>query len=169
VYPNPNAAIEPLEANPKVFCSNDAKPFEPHGATVNHFLQNLSQRYLPPPKVFCSRDLEKGMTEFVRRELLKTGVFPSDDQMRSRARDIMGMQQTPVDDAVLLGKFKASLQQQHDMMATTPDTSAIPGAQAQDSSALLTDADLNMTDQEFNDILQGMQSNDELMGNGALI
>jgi hypothetical protein len=48
----------------------------------------------------------------VKRELQVTGgVFPSDGQLRERARDIMSMQRTACDDPILLEKFKASLRE----------------------------------------------------------
>ncbi|KAI1369707.1 hypothetical protein F5Y08DRAFT_292730 [Xylaria arbuscula] len=110
VAPNPTATIKPLHGNPQIYLRDDAKPFESEAATANHFLQTFTQRYPAPAKIFCSRELENGLTEYVKRELLKTGVFPSDSQLQARARDIMSMQKTPCDDPDLLGKFKAALQ-----------------------------------------------------------
>ena len=47
----------------------------------------------------------------MKRELRRTGgVFPSDDALRERARNILSMQTTPCDDPVRLGRFKAALQ-----------------------------------------------------------
>ncbi|KAI1133697.1 hypothetical protein F5Y10DRAFT_228369 [Nemania abortiva] len=110
VNPNPAAMIELLHGNPQIYLDDAAKPFESEASTANHFLRTFTQRYPAPAKIFCSRELENGLTEYVRRELQKTGVFPGDAQLQSRARDIMGMQKTPCDDPVLLGKFKAALQ-----------------------------------------------------------
>ncbi|KAI8956150.1 hypothetical protein F4801DRAFT_525626 [Xylaria longipes] len=110
VSPNPAAMIEPLHGNPQIYLNEQVKPFESDASTANHFLRTFTQRYPAPAKIFCSRELEKGLTEYVKRELQKTGVFPSDTQLQARARDILGMQKTPCDDAILLGKFKAALQ-----------------------------------------------------------
>ncbi|GAP84795.1 putative C2H2 type zinc finger containing protein [Rosellinia necatrix] len=110
VTPNPAAMIEPLHGNPHIYLNDEVKPFESEASTANHFLRTFTQRYPAPAKIFCSRDLENGLTEYVKRELQKTGLFPSDTQLQSRARDIMSMQKTPCDDPVLLGKFKAALQ-----------------------------------------------------------
>ncbi|KAI0971432.1 hypothetical protein F4678DRAFT_432887 [Xylaria arbuscula] len=120
VAPNPTAMMEPLHGNPQIYLRDDAKPFESEAATANHFLQTFTQRYPAPAKIFCSRELENGLTEYVRRELLKTGIFPSDAQLQTRARDIMSMQKTPCDDLNLLGKFKAALQ------ATLPAQNSLP-------------------------------------------
>ncbi|RYP11094.1 hypothetical protein DL764_000252 [Monosporascus ibericus] len=130
VYPNPQSTIEPLRAAPKITLggvggekngqdeeaattTTTTPPFqfEPDAATATHFLQHLTRRYPAPAKVFCSRELESGLAEYVRRELHRSGrVFPSDDDMRERARQILGMEKTPCDDPVLLGKFKAAIQ-----------------------------------------------------------
>ncbi|KAI0408972.1 hypothetical protein F4802DRAFT_547197 [Xylaria palmicola] len=111
VAPNPAATIEPLHGQPQIYLNDEeGKPFEPGVSTANHFLQTFTRRYPAPAKIFCSRELENGLTEYVKREVRKTGVFPSDTQLRERARDIMSMQKTPCDDPVLLGKFKAALQ-----------------------------------------------------------
>ncbi|RYP26272.1 hypothetical protein DL767_008122 [Monosporascus sp. MG133] len=130
VYPNPQSTIEPLRAAPKITlggvggdkngedeeaatATTTAPPFqfEPDAATATHFLQHLTRRYPAPAKVFCSRELESGLAEYVRRELHRSGgVFPSDEDMRERARQILGMEKTPCDDPVLLGKFKAAIQ-----------------------------------------------------------
>ncbi|RYP64045.1 hypothetical protein DL771_008970 [Monosporascus sp. 5C6A] len=133
VYPNPQSTIEPLQAAPKITlggvggvggdkngqeeeaatAATTTPPFEfePDAATTTHFLQHLTRRYPAPAKVFCSRELESGLAEYVRRELHRSGgVFPSDEAMRERARQILGMEKTPCDDPVLLGKFKTAIQ-----------------------------------------------------------
>lgn len=102
--------IEPLHGNPQIYLDDEARPFESEASTANHFLQTFTQRYAAPAKIFCSRELENGLTEYVKREVRKSGVFPADAQLRARARDIMSMQKTACDDPILLGKFKASLQ-----------------------------------------------------------
>jgi hypothetical protein len=175
VSPNPQATIEPIKENSKIFCSdNTTKPFQADAATVNHYLQSFKQRYPAPAKVFCYRELENGLTEYVKRETSKNGVFPSDDQLRERAREIMGMQKTPADDPVLLKKFKAVMQGGEMLptaavgpAATAPSTSVGVGSEATTglkSALLVSDepsyfgagADLNLTDQEVSNILQDM-------------
>merc|ERR1711939_1133251 len=56
--------------------------------------------------VFCSRDLESNLSAFVQAELA-AGHCPSDDELRAKARAILGMDQTAADDVELLRKFKA--------------------------------------------------------------
>ncbi|KAI0206394.1 hypothetical protein F4808DRAFT_118067 [Astrocystis sublimbata] len=181
VAPNPAAMIEPIHGNAKIYLNDQVKPFESDASTANHFLRTFTQRYPAPAKIFCSRELEKGLTEYVKRELQKTGVFPSDTQLQARARDILGMSRTPCDDAILLGKFKAALQgmssSQHpnyalDFNAALPGfmstSSTLPAQLASslpDMDPMLSfppvdtfsegmDLDLNFTEQELNDILQ---------------
>ncbi|KAK4236924.1 hypothetical protein C8A03DRAFT_16478 [Achaetomium macrosporum] len=69
----------------------------------------------PPPAVFCSRELEKELSEFVTGQVVMLGRagFPSDAAIRQRARAFWnsisahaGEERTPADDDVLLGKFK---------------------------------------------------------------
>ncbi|KAI0390388.1 hypothetical protein F5Y17DRAFT_67565 [Xylariaceae sp. FL0594] len=139
VAPNPTATIEPLQGKPQIYIRDESKPFESDASTANHFLRTFTQRYPAPAKVFCSRELENGLTEYVKRELQVTGgVFPSDGQLRKRARDIMSMQKTACDDPFLLEKFKASLkeaglggftqqiQQQQQQQQSVPTTSMGP-------------------------------------------
>lgn len=181
VCPNPNASIEPLAASPKIFSGNSTRTLEPDAATANRFLQSFTHRYPAPAKIFCSRELENGLAEYVRREMQKTGVFPSDDQMRERARQILSMQKTPADDPVLLSKFKAAVQSGlltqptisgRELTAPVPVPAiSTPGAAEvgslvsepfEDIGVFPTDMDLDISTQELNNIFQDMDS----WGNG---
>ncbi|KAI5921303.1 hypothetical protein F4810DRAFT_679264 [Camillea tinctor] len=158
-----------------VFLRHEARGFQSGASTANRFLQTFTRRYAAPARIFCSRELESGLTEYVRREVARGGAgsFPSDERLRARAREIMGMQKTACDDPVLLAKFKAALQQgatttmgipgfadsalEMDLPATLPARGrglyAPPTATAMDVDLDL-DLDMNFTDQEINDILQ---------------
>ncbi|KAI1647889.1 uncharacterized protein F4817DRAFT_315429 [Daldinia loculata] len=169
VAPNPAATIEPLASNPTILL-RDARPFEPAASTANRFLKSFTRRYPAPAKVFCSRELESGLTEYVRREVGRTGVFPSDDHLRERARQIMAMQKTSCDDPVLLERFKAAVRSAglpddasasaHDVGPLTPGVAADIATVAAAGDAALAmlpedmDMDFQFTDQEMNDILQ---------------
>ncbi|KAI1081593.1 hypothetical protein F5B20DRAFT_534551 [Whalleya microplaca] len=137
VTPNPAATIEPLETSPTIYLREQARPFEPPASTANAYLRNFTQRYPAPAKIFCSRELESGLTAFVRREVHRSdggGAFPSDDQLRARAREIMGMQTTSCDDPVLLGRFKAAMQGQDSGFpgSAAPTAAAAAGASGLD-------------------------------------
>lgn len=112
-YAIPNPGLVNANVNvPGLQSSNDlhtltlrdgTKPFTAPGATVNRFVQALHTRHDPPATVFCSRELEKGLIEFV-----STGLsFPSDEALKRRAKEILGTSgTTAADDDVLLNKFK---------------------------------------------------------------
>ncbi|KAK6082530.1 C2H2 type zinc finger domain-containing protein [Seiridium cupressi] len=162
---SPQVTIEPLKENPKIFCRDNSKAFEPDAATANRFLQSLNQRYAAPAKVFCSRELENGLTEYVKRETSKTGIMPGDDQLRERARQIMSMQKTAADDPILLEKFKAAAQQsiftsQAIPMTAVPTISGTTASEAPTDfatpgmpSVLPAGADMTLSDEQVNDIL----------------
>jgi hypothetical protein len=85
----------------------DAKTYTISKETAGKFVQDLeSGRYAAPASVFCSRDLENGLGEYVRLAL-KEGVVPTDEQLRAKARSILGVERTAADDGELLEKFKA--------------------------------------------------------------
>jgi hypothetical protein len=66
----------------------------------------MASRYEPPAAVFCSRELETSLSEFVKTEIAK-GLCPDNDALRAKARDILGVEHTAADDVQLLEKFKA--------------------------------------------------------------
>lgn len=166
---SPQVTLEPLKENPVVYCRENSKPFAPTAATANRFLQSLNQRYALPAKVFCSRELENGLTEYVKREAGKTGVMPSDDQLRERAKLIMGMQTTAADDSILLKKFKDSIEaavmstQLSDMQGLTgarlssvsngPLHSLVEDATLGTMDPLPPGVDLDLSDEQVTDIL----------------
>lgn len=170
VAPNPNAVFAPLDSNPKFVCREGSKEFEPDVETANRFLQTFTKRYEAPAKVFCSRELENGLSAYVKREMQKTGVFPTDEQLRLRARDIMGMQSTPADDANLLAQFKSVVQQDSLTSPITTDTGGAVLSQSQQPCLAATDCmisetpdqegifmadmDLNFTEQELDDLVR---------------
>lgn len=153
--------------------------FETHSATANKYLRSLARggpRLPPPGKVFCSRELENGLVEHVAERTAPVGLgdFPSDDDLRSAARDILGTQATAADDPVLLGKFKDMVREKLRLGLGAPTTAAastaLSAVQTNQSSQHLsappssTDAfgempleiDLNLTESQMTDILQDM-------------
>ncbi|KXJ86195.1 hypothetical protein Micbo1qcDRAFT_153415 [Microdochium bolleyi] len=111
IYPNPVAEIRATADTSNVIMRDEAKVFPTNAATMSRYIQNFTQRHQPPAKIFCSRELETGLTEFVKREIAGGGAMPSDAALRKRACDIMGMQKTSCDDPVLFAKFKEAMQQ----------------------------------------------------------
>ncbi|KIH90179.1 homeobox and c2h2 transcription factor [Sporothrix brasiliensis 5110] len=84
--------------------------FELPSETANKFLQSFTTRYAKPATVFCSRELENGLTDYVRTTVAQNGQpFPDDEALRAKAREILGRTTelgTPADDKELLVKFK---------------------------------------------------------------
>ena len=74
--------------------------------TAANFLESMPQRWQKPAIIFCSRDLEHGLNEFVKTEMAR-GDAPSDEALRAKAREILGVERTPADEVELLEKFKA--------------------------------------------------------------
>ncbi|KAH9891474.1 hypothetical protein F4778DRAFT_751716 [Xylariomycetidae sp. FL2044] len=112
VAANAAATMEVLQEKPNVIEREGTKSFEPEVASPNRYQKSLTQRSPALTETFWPKELESGLSDHVRRELRSTGVFPSDDALRQRARQIMGMQKTPCDDATVLGKIKAAMQAQ---------------------------------------------------------
>lgn len=145
-----------------------AKAFETESATANKFLQSLATRS-PPAVIFCSRELEHMLAEFVTAEVASASLglsaepFPSDDAIRTKARAILGVQTTAADDPVLLKKFKALMQARLGLTQTetAPQPSAIlpstsAAEDAQQPAVLPLDMDMTITDGELTDILKDM-------------
>ncbi|KAG4435299.1 hypothetical protein IFR05_009225 [Cadophora sp. M221] len=84
----------------------DHKTYNIKAKTAQKFVKGLTQRWQKPAQVFCSRDLETKLSEYLRAELT-AGHLPSDDELRAKARSVIGMEKTAADDVELLMKFKA--------------------------------------------------------------
>jgi hypothetical protein len=95
-------------ANAGVAVKMDAKTFTVSPQTAAQFARSLQGegRFAPPGTVFCSRELEHGLTELVKASLAQ-GVVPPDEQLRARAREILKVENTAADEPELLEKFKA--------------------------------------------------------------
>jgi len=132
----PKAPLAPFTDDVPVKMSE--KVFNVKASTAAKFLESMPQRWQKPASVFCSRDLENGLNEFVRAELAKHDV-PSDDALRAKAREILGMDRTPADEAVLLEKFKAM----HGISSSTTQSELV------DSIPTFDDAMLAEFDQEL--------------------
>ncbi|KAL2267558.1 hypothetical protein VTJ83DRAFT_4835 [Remersonia thermophila] len=90
------------------------KPIPARTSTANRFVRSLAdtRRHDPPPSVFCSRELERALIEFVTAEVVSGKPFPSAEQIREQARQVLGPAAvgglggwTPAEDAAVLGKF----------------------------------------------------------------
>lgn len=76
--------------------------------TAEQFARALCEgQYRPPASVFCSRELEDGLCRYVE-ECIGCLHHPTDDELRTKAREILGTPYTAADDPNLLEKFKAA-------------------------------------------------------------
>ncbi|KAK4217824.1 hypothetical protein QBC37DRAFT_369656 [Rhypophila decipiens] len=155
------------------------RPFMAETSTVNKFLRTAfgrNGRLQKPAQVFCSRELENGLAEYVGAKVAIQEGFPSDDELKRKAREILGIEKTPAEDAVLLGKFKEMMsgrlgmhmqqpgpgpgqqttslltqQMQAQTGQTPPDSGS--GSGSGSGTGLSPRSIEMMTDQEVNDIL----------------
>ena len=102
-YLNPKSPPAPFTEDVAVKMNH--KVYKIPAKTAGKFLQSMSERWQKPATVFCSRDLEDGLGAFVKSEIA-SGVVPTDDALRAKARAILGVQETAADDVLLLEKFK---------------------------------------------------------------
>lgn len=175
-FPNPKAPVAPFAEDhvPIPMCDDRFIPAE--STTASKYIRGLAAR----PQiatVFCSRELESSLVEFVEHEITDTGVFPSDDALRAKARDILQMAATAADDAVLLEKFKRMMKERMGLAESPGQLSAagslglsglsgLSGTPSTHSSGLellmplgmdfsvSPDMDLGLADFEMNDVLQ---------------
>ncbi len=155
-YTFPKATMSPLPTDSvgNVQIWRDGGPgTEAELSTANKFLQNFTSRYPAPATVFCSRELENGLEALVKSDMAAGRGFPTDAALRTKAREILGVDRTAADDEVLLGKFremvkaKASVEQ-HAIQSQT--------AVGVDVGAVDMGMELNMTETEIDDLLQNM-------------
>ncbi|EHA54921.1 hypothetical protein MGG_01730 [Pyricularia oryzae 70-15] len=124
-YAYPAVAIEGTggcgsgEGTVEIPVSVDAKLFQADQRAVDSYLQGFKARYPRPPAVFCSRELEGGLTEFMESQQVTMGAPPSDEMLRAKAREILGTETTAADDSVLLERFKAVFQPNNAVINTS--------------------------------------------------
>ena len=179
-YVFPNGQMTPFDGD-KVsiaLAGHEDHPFETEASTVNKYLQSLTKRYPAPAVVFCSRELEAGLTDFVTRGMATSGgAMPSDEALRAKAREILKLDITAADDLVLLEKFKAMMLAKLGSQITgAVGTTALPMEGIIEDPLITTgpevspaslNLDLNVSESEMNDILKDMSY--EFVDGGDLI
>jgi hypothetical protein len=81
------------------------KTYDIKASTAEKFVKSVSKRFQKPATIFCSREMESEMINYVKAETAR-GVTPSDDALRAKAREILGVERTSADEPALLQKFK---------------------------------------------------------------
>lgn len=148
-YAFPKSQIEPFQDNVQVFMSAGAKSYPAGQSLATSYVENLTSRYPRPATVFCSRELEHGLVGYVENYVASTGRFPSDSMLKEQGRQITRMNTSPAEDQVLLEKFK-------DMMKKKLPQAVPMEEAAEPVTALPSNMDLNISDEELNNILQDM-------------
>ena len=177
-FPNPKAQVAPFQDNRIPIRMCDTKVIPAESSTASKYIKGLATR-AQIATVFCSRELEGGLVEFVESEVSTATCsgeattatpFPSDRAIRTKAREILKMPNTAADDPVLLEKFKRMMKEKLGL-GESPSQSETPGQAAVEAPTSSTPGmelllpsgmdlsvssglDLGLADFEMNDILQ---------------
>ncbi|KAK0619821.1 C2H2 type zinc finger-containing protein [Immersiella caudata] len=180
MFPNPNVPIASVKED-CVTINTEGKPIQAESSTATKYLQSFTTRHQPPASVFCSRELEAGLYEFVESQVSLLGcgggkvaaqaAFPNDEAIRAKARDILKTPNTAADDPVLMETFKKMMkerlglaspidavgQNQNTLGEVQMSGTTSPGIDLLSplgvDFSFPPDTDLGMTDGELNDIL----------------
>lgn len=147
-YAFPKGELAPFHKNVSVSMGQCSKSFPAGQSVANSYLEDFTSRELRPATVFCSRELERGLVQFVENCFTGTGRMPSDAAIQAQGRHILGRDKTAAEDPALLQKFK-------DMMASKM-ANAEPDSTDAAVPAMPTIMDVNISDDDINNILQDM-------------
>ncbi|KPM42396.1 hypothetical protein AK830_g4141 [Neonectria ditissima] len=148
-YAYPKAVLEPFHENVQVSMNDGAKSFRANQSGANGYLENLTSQYERPAMVFCSRELERGLMDFVEKHVMRTGRMPSDAMMQARGRQVLDANVTAADDAALLGKFKEMMAEKLPRASQADETMPV-------APVMPSNMDVNISDEDINNILQDM-------------
>ncbi|AEO55367.1 C2H2 transcription factor [Thermothelomyces thermophilus ATCC 42464] len=141
-----STALENSSAVINITMCEGGKPIPAPSSTANRFMRGLvdTRRHGPLAAVFCSRELERELSEFVTNAVMAAGFggagtgkrgsptagFPSDEAIRERARAFLGgVGRTPADDEVLLERFKEVMRKK---LGLEPESAAGEAQQARE-------------------------------------
>ncbi|KAM0443732.1 hypothetical protein ACHAO4_010467 [Trichoderma viride] len=97
-----------IEFSEDVMVAVDDRTFNVSRETANQFTRALcAGQHRPPASVFCSRELENGLHLYLD-ECTRNFHYPTAENLRVKAQEILGITTTAADDPQLLEKFKAS-------------------------------------------------------------
>ncbi|KAH7328000.1 C2H2 type zinc finger-containing protein [Stachybotrys elegans] len=146
-YAYPKGKVCQYSGNLQFSMRQGAKAISTDSQLANSFVENLTSRYPRPGTIFCSRELENGLSDMVEKHASLTGALPPDEAMRARAREITNASETAADDPVLLGKFKDWMRERVPVNTTLGDEPDQTNARA---------PVLNLSDADVDKMLQNM-------------
>lgn len=96
-----------IEFSEDTFVYIDNRPYNVSKDTAGRYLHALCEgQFRFPASVFCSRELEDGLNAYIE-ECIMGLTIPTDDDLRTKAREILGVDFTAADDPKLLQTFKS--------------------------------------------------------------
>ncbi|KAM0349013.1 hypothetical protein ACHAPU_003948 [Fusarium lateritium] len=146
-YACPKASLGPFPADAQLPMGQGAKSLP--AVIANSYIEKLTSVAARPAEIFCSRELERGLISYVEDHVACNGTMPSDAMLQTRARRILDSHTSPADDTDLLNKFKDMVSKK--ISHTTPAQDPIV-----DMSAMPSNMDINLSDEDVNNILQDM-------------
>ncbi|KAH8129503.1 hypothetical protein LI328DRAFT_159845 [Trichoderma asperelloides] len=96
-----------IEFSTDAFVYIDNRPYNVSKDTAERYVHALCEgQFRFPASVFCSRELEDGLNAYIE-ECIMSLTIPTDDDLRTKAREILGVDRTAADDPKLLQTFKS--------------------------------------------------------------
>ncbi|KAL7917700.1 hypothetical protein ACQKWADRAFT_306126 [Trichoderma austrokoningii] len=96
-----------MEFSEDTFVYIDNRPYAVSKDTAGRYMDALCEgQFRFPASVFCSRELEDGLNAYIE-ECIMGLTIPTDDDLRTKAREILGVNRTAADDPHLLQTFKS--------------------------------------------------------------
>lgn len=120
-----------------------SKSFKVGRSAANKFLNTLTSPKARPATVFCSRELETGLVDYVEQYVAEVGDMPSDEAMKAKGREILGADTTSAEDGVVLDKFKLYMRQKLGLPA--------------EATVVDPTMDLHLSDADLGNMLQDME------------
>lgn len=96
-----------IEFSEDTFVYVDNHPYTVSKDTAGRYMDALCDgEFRFPASVFCSRELEDGLNTYIEESIMGLTI-PTDDDLRAKAREILGVDRTAADDPKLLQTFKS--------------------------------------------------------------
>ncbi|PON22127.1 hypothetical protein TGAM01_v209001 [Trichoderma gamsii] len=96
-----------IEFTEDTFVYVDNQPYAVSKDTAGRYMDALFEgEFRFPASVFCSRELEDGLNAYIEECIMGLSI-PTDDDLRAKAREILGVDRTAADDPKLLQTFKS--------------------------------------------------------------